>query len=72
MPKKRPTRAELFHQHCESMRKLQRGAIDQLERVVMDASTLPAAQAEVRLILDALHRAHMDAETVFRKRLTDL
>jgi hypothetical protein len=51
------------------MRKLQRAALDQIEHVVMGAATLPAAQTEVRLILDALHRAHMDAETLFRKKI---
>jgi hypothetical protein len=69
MTKKRPARTDLFHQHCESMRKMQRAALDQIERVVMGASSLPAAQSEVRLILDAMHRAHMDAETRFRKKI---
>lgn len=69
---KATTRAALTLQHCESMRKLQRATIKQLERAIMGATTLPAAQAEVRIICDALHRAHMDAETLFRKRLAGL
>jgi hypothetical protein len=65
---KKAAHTELSLQHAEKMRKLQRHALDQIEHAVMGATTLPAAKTEVRLILDALHRAHMEAETVFRKK----